>query len=149
MDKESKVTNIRPTREKELNVQIGANLATLRNRKKLKQSQVEKDLNLANHSVSKFERGDAYFTPNVIEMFSNYYEVPKWLLFEGVPEIKWYEIYDYGLFKLFEELPKEIKKIYVAMIIKDWQLIYPEKDLDSCLEGKILKFLQDFDRLSF
>ena len=53
-------------REKQMNAQIGENLAILRKMQGLTQDQVEKKLRLAEHAVSKFERGAASFTPDII-----------------------------------------------------------------------------------
>lgn len=139
---------INSDREKVLNEQIGKNLAILRKMKGWTQKKVEEDLVLALHAVSKFERGDASFTPDIIEMFAVYYGVPKWMLYDQLPDESWYEIYDIAYFKLFQELPSEDKKIHIASVSNNWEIRNPEKEIDGHFEGRISQYLKSFRELS-
>lgn len=139
---------INSDREKVLNVQIGKNLAILRKMRGLQQRPIEKQLGHALHALSKFERGDASFTPDIIEMFANYYGVPKWMLYDQIPDDPWYEIFDVALYKVFQELPSEDKKIHIASISNNWELRNPGKSLDDSFEGRILQYIKAFKELS-
>lgn len=135
-------------REKQLNAQIGENLAILRKMKGLTQDQVEKQLGIAEHAVSKFERGSASFTPDIIEMFAKCYRVPKWMLYDQVPDESWYDVYDIALLHILKELPPEDKIIHVAAISNNWAIRHPEKKLHGTFAGRILEYLRAFRELS-
>lgn len=68
------------------------------------QKKIEDNLVLILHAVNKYERGDASFTSDIIEMFTTYYRVPKWIPYNQIPNESWYDIYDIAYFKIFQEL---------------------------------------------
>ena len=76
------------------------------------------------------------------------HRVPKWMLYDQVPDESWYDVYDIALLHILKELPPEDKIIHVAAISNNWAIRHPEKKLHGTFAGRILEYLRAFRELS-